>query len=87
VIVYEVKKQELVVNDHRAPAPLRNGRQRLTLFCDRTGLEIFASSGRSYIPMPFLPKPENPSLSLEAKGGRATLNSLQVHELKSAWAP
>ena len=84
-IVYDAKKQELAVNGHRAPAPLRDGKQRLTIFCDRTGLEVFASDGLTYLPMPFQPKPENLALAVEAKGGSAKFAKLEVHELKSAW--
>lgn len=84
-IAYDAKKQELIVNGHRAPAPLRDGKQRLTIFCDRTGLEVFASDGLAFVPMPFHPKADDFTLAVEAKGGSAKLNSLQVHELKSAW--
>ncbi len=84
-IVYDAKKQELVVNGHRAAAPLRGGKQRLTIFCDRMGLEIFASDGLSYVPMPFLPKADDLSLSVKAMGGIVKINMLEAHELKSAW--
>jgi len=84
-IVYDAKKQELAVNQHRAPAPLRNGKQRLTIFCDRMGLEVFASDGLTYVPMPFQPKPDDLALAVHAKGGSAKLAALQVHELKSIW--
>ena len=84
-IVYDAKKQELVVNDHRASAPLRDGKQRLTLYCDRTGLEVFASDGLTYIPMPFQPKADDLTVGVQARGGSAKVNSLRVYELKSAW--
>jgi sucrose-6-phosphate hydrolase SacC (GH32 family) len=84
-IVYDAKKQELAVNNHRAPAPLRDGKQRLTIFCDRAGLEVFASDGLTYVPMPFQPKADDLALGAEAKGGSAKVSALQVHELKSAW--
>ena len=84
-IVYDAKKQELAVNNHRAPAPLRAGKQRLTIFCDRAGLEVFASDGLTYVPMPFQPKADDLALGAEAKGGSAKVSALQVHELKSAW--
>ena len=84
-IVYDAKKQELVVNDHRAPAPLRDGKQRLTIFCDRTGLEVFASDGLTYVPMPFQPKADDLGLGLQVKGGSAKVSALEVHELRSAW--
>lgn len=84
-ISYDAAKQELSVNGHKAPAPLRQGRQRITIFCDRTGLEIFASDGLTYVPMPFIPKPENLTLSIQMKHGTATFTKLQVHKLASAW--
>jgi sucrose-6-phosphate hydrolase SacC (GH32 family) len=86
-ISYHAKNQELTVNGHRAPAPLRQGRQRLTIFCDRTGLEVFASDGLCYVPMPFQPKADDRSLLAEARGGAVKFDSLQVHELKPAWHP
>lgn len=84
-IVYDPKKEELSVAGHRATAPLRNGKQRLTIFCDRTGVEVFASDGLCYVPMPVNTNPENRSIVLEARGGPAKINSLEVHELRSAW--
>lgn len=84
-ILYDVKTQELTVNQHHAPALLRGGRLRLTIYCDRTGLEIFARDGLTYIPMPFQPKAGDTTLTVEAKGGLAKFDTLQVHELKSAW--
>ncbi len=84
-IVYDAQKEELSVNGHRAPAPLRNGKQRLTIYCDRTGLEIFASDGLTYVPFPWQPQADNRSLSMQTKRGKVQLNSLRVYELKSAW--
>lgn len=85
-ISYHPKSQELTVNQHRAPAPLRHGRQRLTIYCDRTGLEIFASDGLTYVPMPFQPKPADRSLAATVKGGSIRFATLEVHELRSAWS-
>jgi sucrose-6-phosphate hydrolase SacC (GH32 family) len=84
-IVYDVKGQTLTVNGHSAPAPLRHGREQLRIFCDRTALEVFASDGLTYIPLPFPPKADNLSVSMQVKGGSARFSTLQVHELKSAW--
>ena len=87
MVEYDVKKQELSVAGHRAPAPLRDGKQRLVIYCDRTGAEVFASDGLCYVPMPFNTKPENKRLFLETRGGAAKVNALEVHELRSAWNP
>jgi sucrose-6-phosphate hydrolase SacC (GH32 family) len=84
-IAYSAKRQELVVNGHRAPAPLRAGKLQLTVFCDRTGLEVFASGGLTYVPLPFTPKADNRLLAVGTRGGTARITSLTVHELRSAW--
>ena len=84
-VVYDVKQQELVVAQHRAPAPLHDGSLDLIIYCDRTGLEVFASRGLCYVPMPVQPKPEDRSLSLEVQGGTVAFKNLEAHELQSAW--
>lgn len=84
-LVYDTATQELTVNGHKAPAPLRHGKLDLTVFCDRTGLEVFASDGLTYVPMPFQPKPEDRLLAVGAVGGTARITRLEVHELRSAW--
>jgi sucrose-6-phosphate hydrolase SacC (GH32 family) len=85
MVEYDVAKQELSVAGHRAPAPLRDGKQRIVIYCDRTGAEVFASDGLCYMPMPFNTKPENKRLYFETRGGTARVNALEVHELGSAW--
>lgn len=81
-VVYDAKKQEAVVHGHRAPAPLTDGKQRLTIFCDRTGLEVFAADGRTFVPMPFTPKATDLGVSVK---GDAKFTALTVHELRAAW--
>jgi fructan beta-fructosidase len=84
-IEYDTARQELVVAGQRAPAPLRDGRLSLTVYCDRTGLEVFASDGLTFVPKPFQPAADNRSLGLAVRGGPARLTALEVHELRSAW--
>jgi sucrose-6-phosphate hydrolase SacC (GH32 family) len=85
LVIYDAKNQELSVAGHRAPAPLLSGKQRLTIFCDRTGLEVFASDGLCYVPMPFNTNQENRKIAFETRRGVAKVYSLEVHELRSAW--
>ncbi len=85
MIIYDAKKQELTVNGQRALAPLRDGKLRLTIYCDRTGLEVFASDGLCYMPMPFNSKPENRQIFLETRGGSATVLTFEAYELRSVW--
>lgn len=84
-VVYDVKKQELAVNGHRAPAPLRDGKLTFIAYVDRIVTEVFASDGLTYVPMPFIAKPEDRSLGLAVKGGTAKFSKLDVFALKSAW--
>lgn len=84
-IVYDATQQEITVHDHRVLAPLMDGKQRLTVFVDRTLLEVFASDGLIYVPLPFIPTQEDESVSMRFKGGKATLTSLQSYKLKSIW--
>ncbi len=84
-IAYDGAKQELSVNGHRVPAPLRAGKQRLRIFCDRQCLEVFASDGLTYVPMPFVPKAEDLALGVKTTGSEVTFTALQVHELGSIW--
>ena len=84
-IRYEVKRQDFHVNGHRTFAPLQNGRQKLTIFVDRASLELFASDGLSYIPMPFQPRAQDQSYAISAKGGSVKIHALTFSELQSAW--
>ena len=85
-ITYNARTQEFEVQGLRVPAPLQKGRQRLTVYCDRTGLEIFASDGLTYVPVPFQPVSTNRSLAVESRGGPTEFRSLDVYELGSAWS-
>jgi sucrose-6-phosphate hydrolase SacC (GH32 family) len=85
MIIYDVKKQEVSVAGHRAAAPLRDGKQQLTILCDRTGVEVFASRGVCYVPMPFNMNPRNQRISLQARVGSAKVIAMEAHELRSAW--
>lgn len=85
-IDYEAKAQQLTVNGHRVSAPLRDGRQRLQIFTDRTAFEIFASEGLVYVPFPVVPKPNDLGLSVSVSGDPLEFSRLSVHELNSIWA-
>jgi sucrose-6-phosphate hydrolase SacC (GH32 family) len=85
-VVYESEPAQIVVGGHRAPAPLQSGRQRLIVLLDRTTIEVFASDGLTYLPLPVITPVENKTLELTGKGGTAELFQLEVHELNSAWS-
>ena len=82
---FDADKQELAVNDHRAPAPLRQGRQRLVVIADRTSVEVFAGEGLCYVPMPVIPKADDRSVTLKVTRVPVKLLSAEAHVLRSAW--
>lgn len=85
VITYSADKQELSVNGQTAPARLHNGLMDLTIFCDRTGLEVFAAGGLTYLPMPFQPDSKNFSASVGSEGGSVRIEEMTANALKSSW--
>jgi len=84
-VSYDGKTQELVVNGQRASAPLFRGRQQLRVYIDRTSIEVFASRGLTYVPMPFIPRSDNLSFAVQTRHGAIAIQSLAVHRLHSAW--
>jgi fructan beta-fructosidase len=82
---YDAATKEISVAGQRAPAPLRDGRLQVIIYADRTNLEVFASDGLTYGPLPVNLDANNQSLWLSVKGGAAEANSIQVYELKSIW--
>ncbi len=84
-VIYDAKKQELVVNGHRTAVQLTGGKMQLTVFVDRTGLEVFAAGGRVYVPMPVNIKAEERSVSVVVTGSESKIVTLAVHELRSIW--
>jgi fructan beta-fructosidase len=68
-----------------APAPLQNGRQRITIFADRNYFNVLASDGFTYMPFPAIPKPDNLGVSVSVKGGAIAVQELTVFKLKSIW--
>jgi fructan beta-fructosidase len=84
-IVYDTPKQEIVVNGHRAPAPLRKGTLDLRILADRTVFEVFVNGGLTYVPMPVIAEAENRTYSVSTSGGKAYHPRLDVYELRSIW--
>ncbi len=61
------------------------GQVRLQMLVDRGIIEIFGNSGLLYMPMSVTPTAGAQADSLVASGSGATLNSLVMHNLGSAW--
>jgi sucrose-6-phosphate hydrolase SacC (GH32 family) len=67
------------------PLTPRNGRIALRVLQDRGSFEVFAFDGEIYLPLAGNSSPANRQLSLTLMDGEATIESLEVHGLKSAW--
>jgi fructan beta-fructosidase len=85
LVIYNATRGEISVGDHRTSAPLLGGKQRLIIYVDRTGLDVYAGDGLTFVPIPINLDPENKSLSLSVKGGTAKFSRLDVYNLKSSW--
>jgi hypothetical protein len=85
-VVYDVGKQELVVNGHRASVPLRDGKVDVRILADRTAFEVFASGGQTYVPLPIIPKADVRSVEVSMEGDAVTFHSLAAYEMRSIWA-
>jgi fructan beta-fructosidase len=86
-VTWQAKTQELVCGDKKAVLKPIDGRIRLRLMVDRASVDIFGNDGRLYVPIGVVVPRENRSFEVYAKGDGARINSLEVHELKSAWEP
>lgn len=84
-VVWDFVRREVSVAGHRAAAPAVSGRQRMIVFIDRTGVELFAADGQVYVPMPLNLDASNRRFSIGAQGGAIRLNAVEVHKLRSAW--
>ena len=81
-VIYSAEKQEISVNGHRASAPLREGKQHLTIITDRTTIEVFASDGLVYVPMPVLQKEDARAVAISTSGAPLKSSSFSVTELR-----
>ena len=86
-VSYDTKKQELTCHNHKAAFKSSAGKIKLRLLVDRTSIDVFGNDGQLYMPMGVVVPANNRSLELHARGGAASVESLVVHELKSAWKP
>jgi fructan beta-fructosidase len=70
---------------HSAPVKLRDGRLKLRILLDRSLIEVFAQDGERVIADQVYPTPGSDGLKAFATGGTATLESLDISELRTTW--
>ncbi|HEY2587554.1 MAG TPA: glycoside hydrolase family 32 protein [Tepidisphaeraceae bacterium] len=81
---YDNQSHELICGSKRAPLPLIDGHISLRFLVDRTSIEVFGNGGAVYMPMAHISEGSNSPLELTSDG-EATLRSMTVYELRSAW--
>ena len=82
---YDVAEKELTFLERSGPLVPQDGKIRLHILVDRISIEAFGNNGELSMTSYFLPDLDNADIGIYAEGGTATLASLKVHELKSAW--
>jgi len=70
---------------HSAPVALRDGRLNLRILVDRSLVEVFAQDGERTIADQVYPTPGSDGLKVFATGGDATLETLDIRELRTTW--
>lgn len=84
-VTYNCQSQQLSCEGiHNALSPI-NGVITLQMLVDIGTLEIYANNGLVYMPMGVTPTAGAQPISLIASGSGATLNSLVMYNLGSAW--
>jgi len=84
-ILYDSKAKRLSCLGASAPVDMVAGRLKLHVLVDRSSLEIFAGRGEVNMAYCFLPPADDRGVKVFAEGGEATVRSLDVWDLKSAW--
>ena len=69
----------------RAPLKLEDGRLKLHILVDWSSVEVFADDGQLLITDQIFPDPASTGINAYATGGTASLVSLTVHKVASAW--
>lgn len=85
LVRYDVAKQELSCEGRIARLKPLGGKIHLRILVDRTSVDIFDNAGEVYLANGRAVAPDHHDLELAVRGGTATIQSLQVFELRSAW--
>jgi fructan beta-fructosidase len=85
-VVYDVKKREISCARRSAPLSPVEGKVRLHLLVDRGSVEIFGNDGRVALSVGVVLGESAKAVEVFSRGGSPRLRTLEVFELKSAWA-
>jgi sucrose-6-phosphate hydrolase SacC (GH32 family) len=70
---------------HEAPLPTGDGVVHLKVLVDWSSVEVFGLDGQVLLTDQIFPDPSSIGIAAFATGGTATLRSLTVNQMRSAW--
>ncbi len=80
-----MKEKELASSSLKTQLPLNNGKLGLRILIDRASVEVFGNGGEAVIPSCFLPDDTHRGVEFYATGAPATVVSMHVYPMRSAW--
>ncbi|WP_161554511.1 DUF4980 domain-containing protein [Sinomicrobium soli] len=83
-VIYNVKDETLSIDGVDMHLPLTNNQLELTLYVDRTGIELFANKGVYFMPVNINVDSNNKDIGIKVKGGSLRTES-EVYQLRSIW--
>ena len=86
-IVYDASRGELSIRDHHVSTPLLDGKLDLIIYADRLSLEVYASRGLTYVPLPVDFNPADYSASISVTEEPESFTRLEAYELHGIWSP
>lgn len=84
-VVYDAEASELSCGGTSVPLRPVDGKITLRVLVDRCSVEIFANDGQLVMYYSLTLESSNRSLQLAVEGGRAELQGLTVHTIRSIW--
>jgi sucrose-6-phosphate hydrolase SacC (GH32 family) len=84
-ILYDAEKKQISCKDKSAKLEPKNGMIALEILVDRNSIEIFANSGRVYMPMGGVLPEDNKKIELFSKTTEVKVALLEIYELNSIW--
>jgi sucrose-6-phosphate hydrolase SacC (GH32 family) len=84
-IAYNSVQKLLSCGEENAKLKAEDGRISLRILVDRLSVEIFANTGRVYMPVRALPNEKETGLKIYTGNGDTMIRSLFVRELNSVW--
>ncbi|MEH1014361.1 GH32 C-terminal domain-containing protein [Micromonospora sp. CPCC 206060] len=70
---------------HSGPLTVDGNRVRMTIYVDRSSVEVFGGAGQATITDQIFPAPGNDQTRLFAEGGAVLVRSLTIRPLRSVW--